>query len=206
MSVIKAIVFDMGGVFIDLDKQRCVNNFKKLGIANIEEYLDCFHQKGFFQQLETGEIGEDEFFEKCISLSAPGTTRDDVRNAFLSFVDGIQPYKLELVKELRKKYPLYVLSNNNPIVVSDFNLNCGKMGVTFDDSFEKCYFSYQLKLIKPDPEFFRYVIRDIGLPPEQLLFVDDSQANIEVAREQGMTCVWYDVSTNLRECVMNALK
>lgn len=204
--MIRAIVFDMGGVMIDLDKARCVNNFKRLGISDIEEYLDAYHQKGFFRELEMGTITEDEFYEKCISLAAPGTTREDIRNAFLSFIDGIQPYKLELIKELREKYPLYVLSNNNPIVVRDFNLNCESMGVTFENSFKKCYFSYVLKLIKPDPEFFRFVIDDIGLPAEELLFIDDSQANIDIARAQGMTGLWYDVSTNLRECVMNALK
>lgn len=204
--MIRAIVFDMGGVFIDLDKERCVNNFRKLGMGNIEEYLDAYHQRGFFRDLEKGTITEEDFYRQCIALAAPGTTSDDVQKAFLSFVDGIQPYKLDLIKELREKYSLYVLSNNNPIVVRDFNLNCSEFGVTFDNSFKKCYFSYELKLIKPDPEFFRYVIDDIGLPAEELLFVDDSQANIDAARAQGMTCLWYDISTNLRECVLAALK
>lgn len=204
--MIRAVIFDMGGVIVDLNMDRCVRNFKELGFGNIEEYLDCFHQRGFFRDLETGAITEDEFCHELQKLSYPGTTRESLFEAFSSFLDGVQPYKLEFIKELGKKYPLYVLSNNNPIVVRDFDRVCSKYGVTFAKSFVKCYFSYQLKLVKPDPEFYRHVIRDIGLPAEELLFIDDNQTNVDIARAEGMTAVWYDVSTNLGDCVMNALK
>ena len=202
----RAVVFDVGGVLLDLDKKKCISSFRKLGMASIEEMLDECHQKGYFQMLETGSITEDEFYDKCIAASSPGTTAEDVRNAFLSFANYVQPYKLEFLKELSLKYDLYVLSNNNPIVVRDFARIGAPYGVSFSTTFKKCFFSYEMKTLKPDPEFFRRALAEIGLPGKDVLFIDDNKANVEAAAAQGMDAVWYDISTNLRDCVLAALK
>jgi len=202
----KAIVFDLGGVLLDLDWNKCINAFKAIGMDCIEQMLDKYHQRGYFGQMEAGEIGEEEFCRLCISVSRPGTTADDVRNALISFAHSIQPYKLEFIKELSAKYDLYVLSNNNPIVVRDFDELCAPYGISFAKTFKKCFFSYQLKTLKPSPEFFKIALREIGLPGDEVLFIDDNRANVDAAREQGMDAVFYDIDTDLRDCVLRALK
>ena len=204
--MIKVVIFDVGGVLLDLNRELCIRNFKAIGFSGIGEMLDNCHQKGVFRLLETGMITEDEFYAECGKLVNPGTTSEQIRDTFLSFANTVQPYKLEFIKELSQKYDLYVLSNNNPIVVRDFERIGSPYGVSFETTFKKCFFSYQLKLLKPDPEFYRIVIREIGLPAKEMLFVDDNRTNVEVACREGMTGVWYDVNTNLRDCVLTALK
>jgi len=204
--MIRAVIFDIGGVVLDLNRELCVRNFKALGFDDIDNILDNCHQKGIFRSMETGEISEDEFYDECKKHTFPGTTSEQIREAFLSFANVIQPYKLEFIKELSEKYDLYVLSNNNPIVVRDFDRLSAPYGVSFSRTFKKCFFSYQMKLIKPDPEFYRRAILEIGLPADEMLFIDDNQTNIDVARKQGINAVLYDIGGNLRDCVLNALK
>ena len=60
---VKNIIFDMGGVLINLDQQRCMDSFKKLGFKDIETYIDPYTQECFFSDFETGNMSNEEFFE-----------------------------------------------------------------------------------------------------------------------------------------------
>mgnify|MGYP003330420818 CR=1 FL=1 len=205
--MIKAVVFDMGGVVIPLDLQRCIDNFKQMaGCMDIEEFLNPYHQKGFFGDLEEGKIDEDQFYSECMKHCAPNTSKETIAYCFYSLIDGINPDATRLFKELKDNYKLYVLSNNNPISMEAFDNYLKSVGMSLADTFKKTFFSYQMKVLKPAPEIYRRTIEGIGARPDEILFIDDSAKNIAGAEAQGIrTLRYYPAQNNLYEAVTEYL-
>ena len=117
--MIKAIVFDIGGVLIGLDLDRCIRTFKEvLGFDRITELLDPYHQKGIYGEMEAGTLSADEFRAEVLKDSRPGCKPEDVDRCMYSLLTGMDPDTVETVKRLAGRYPLYLLSNNNPIAMS----------------------------------------------------------------------------------------
>lgn len=196
----KALIFDMGGVLVDLDIDACKKTFKEgLGFLEIDEILDPCHQKGMIGEMEGGAITADEFRDYVISRSRPGVTADDVDNAFFKILVGVEPYKFDLLKRLSKDYDIYMLSNNNPIAAKRASEMFSEGGFPMETSFRKCYLSYQMKMLKPSEEFYKAVIADIGLPAEEMLFIDDSKANVQASVDAGLPAVWYEPGTDLAQ-------
>lgn len=189
--MIKAVVFDMGGVLLSLDIQRCINAFKEIGFEDIDNYLNIYHQQGFIGDLEEGRINEDQFFEECLKHCAPGTTREDVFHCFIGLLDGLNMPVVEILKQLRGKYDLYLLTNNNPLSRRAFDNLMLENGLRSEDIFTRQFYSYELKLQKPGREIFEKVIQGIGRTPEEILFVDDAPANCKAAEALGIKTVLY---------------
>ena len=189
--MIKAIVFDMGGVIVRLNMDRCIGNFKELaGFEDIEEYLDKFHQKGFISDLEEGKTQPEDFYRECLKHSRPGTTVETAHYCFCSLLDGLEADSLELIRSLRGCYDLYVLSNNNPISRGYFREMMKKEGLDTEEVFTKEFYSYELKMLKPSREIYERVIEGVGRKPEEILFIDDARDNIEAASALGITTLW----------------
>jgi putative hydrolase of the HAD superfamily len=199
-AMIKAIVFDMGGVLVDLDPKACIRAFLDiLGYERIKELIDPYHQKGIYGELEEGAISADEFRAAVLAESRPGCTPQDVDRCMDAMISGMEPYKADLLKELSQKYPLYLLSNNNEIARIRYHKILSSLGLDWRSVFREEFCSFQMKLLKPDPEFFREAICRIGLPPEEILFVDDSPVNVEAARAVGLNAVMCPQGGDLRK-------
>lgn len=108
---IKNLIIDFGGVLIDLDRQRCLENFRKLGLPDVEVMLDLYHQQDFFQKYEKGLITSAEFREVIRGKIGKPVTDAQIDDAWNSFLVSIPTFKLDLLLELRKKYVVYLLSN-----------------------------------------------------------------------------------------------
>lgn len=203
----KAVMFDLGGVLIDLDASVCIENFKKLaGFEDITDYLDVCHQRGMISDLEEGLISVDEFYSQCLAHCRPGATREDVRESFCSLLRGMQPYKGELLRALYDRgYKLYALSNNNPITMEVIALQIAEGGAPMDKYFSGVFISADLKLLKPEPEIYRAAIAATGFEPSEIFYVDDSLRNVEGALAVGLDAVWYDPSTSLRDTLAHLL-
>ena len=203
----KALIFDMGGVLVDLDMEACRRAFREdLGFAEIDEILDPCHQKGIIGDMEGGKVGADEFRDYVIDRSRPGVTASDVDAAFYEILAGIEPYKLDMLSRLSKDYEIYMLSNNNPIAAVRASEMFSEGGFPIETSFKKCYLSYQMKMLKPSEEFYKAVIADIGLPAQEMLFIDDSKANVAAAIAAGLPAVWYEPGTDLEATVYSSLR
>ena len=189
--MIKAVVFDMGGVLLRLDMDTCIANFKELaGFTDIEQYLDRFHQKGFISDLEEGLTTPEDFYRECMKHSRPGTTDETLRYCFCSLLAGLEEDSVEVVRSLRGRYDLYILSNNNPISRAYFCNMLKESGLDPDETFRQQFYSYEMRMLKPSRAIFERVIERIGARPEEILFIDDAQDNIEAARALGIKTLW----------------
>lgn len=221
--MIKAIIFDLGGVLIDLDLERCRKAFvEDVGYRKINELLDAWHQKGFYSDLEEGKLSEDEFRRKIIEgsasaghpapcaesapMSGPAVSPDDVDHAMWSLLTGIDSYKIDFLRELSEKYDLYLLSNNNGISMVRCRQIFEEAGLPMEKVFRKQYLSYEMKMLKPSPQIYRAVIDDIGLSPDEMLFIDDSVSNVAAAASLGIHAVQYVPGADLRTAVNAGLE
>ena len=203
----KALIFDMGGVLVDLDIEDCKRAFKEdLGYYRIDEIIDPCHQKGIYGDLEEGLISPEEFRNAVLDESRQGALPEDVDKAMWHILVGIEPYKADLLKRLSESYELYMPSNNNGICLPRSREIFADAGVPLDDIFRKCYFSFEMKALKPSEAFYKAVMEDIGLAKEDMLFIDDSQKNVDGALAAGLPAVFYRPGSDLGELLDKVLE
>ena len=186
MEGIKNILFDMGGVLIDLDRMEAVRAFEALGFTDVNKYLGDYGQQGAFLELEDGSITPAEFYDR-IRQHIPQATDEQIADAFMQFLRGLPLYKLEMLRKLKAKgYRLMLLSNTNPVM---FPRICDtyfrQEGLTVGDYFDDIFLSYEPKAIKPDEKIFRRVLEQSGVRADETLFIDDSQANLDASIRFG---------------------
>ena len=183
---ITTLIFDLGGVLVNLDWNRCVSNFKKIGIEEMAGLLSVTLQTGFVLDYEKGLITDAEFRDKLREYSSQTLTDEQIDEAWTSFLVDIPSEKLELLMKLKKKYRILMLSNTNNLSFSYcanhmFNVN----GYTLSDYFDTCYLSNHMHLCKPDAPIFEELLRDSALKAEECLFLDDGIHNIKAAEQLG---------------------
>lgn len=204
MNRIKNIVFDFGGVLFDLDYEGAIKTFKKIGLADAEQRLDRYHQRGVFELLECGRMAPDAFREELGRMCGRALTHDEVMSAWLGYVGApVDEDKLATLDELRARgYRTFLLSNTNPFVQSwAESPQFSKSGRPLSDYLEKCYCSFEVGIMKPDPAIFRYMLDDVGIAPEETLFLDDSPANIAAASDLGIQTLLVEKNGDWRPAV-----
>lgn len=185
--MIKNLLFDLGGVIIDIDRNRCVEALEKLGVADADSLLGKYVQSGIFADLESGNISAAEFRD-ALRRHAGNTalTDSDIDTAFQKFLIGLPERRLEELRELRKKFGVYLLSNTNPIMWNDSIARLFRSeGKEREDYFDGMVASFEARVMKPDAAIFRYTVDKLGIRPEETLFIDDSQANLDAASALG---------------------
>ena len=189
--MIKNLLFDLGGVIMDLDRDRCVRAFERLGMKDADDFLGVYGQKGSFLALESGKIDADEFHRQVRPMiDRPKVSDEEIDNAFNEFLVGIPVARLEALRALRKDYKIYLLSNTNPIMInSRIAEEFRKEGFEMADYFDGIFTSYEAGCCKPGKEIFDYTEREGHIKPDETLFFDDSQANVDAARSYGFNAV-----------------
>lgn len=184
---IKNIVFDFGGVLVDLDRERCISAFENLGV-NVREALGQYVQSGVFSDLELGEIDAEEFCDALRQIaSRPDIPDRKIIDAWNEFLVGIPRERLECLAGLKKNYKLFLLSNTNRIhwtlATNDLFLYRGR---TVDYYFDQVFLSYKMGLAKPDSRIFEQAVKEAKIRPEETLYIDDSAENCAAAAKEGM--------------------
>ncbi len=112
MRQIKNVVFDFGGVIIDIDRDRAVKKFVEIGVKDADNLLDKYHQKGIFLEIEDGRIDAESFRLKLSEICGKELTYKEVELGWRGFVTAVEQYKLDYLNILRqRKYNVYILSN-----------------------------------------------------------------------------------------------
>lgn len=184
MAEIKNIVFDFGGVLVNLNPQASMDAFHRLGVPRPADYLTPYGHQGPFGAFENGDIDLPEFRRQLREMFSLQVSDEAVDAAWAAFLEDIPYRKIRLVYALSRRYRLFLLSNTNPIHTR-FLEQFAQAGYPAEECFEKMYFSYRIGLSKPGREIFEYVARDAALKPEETLLVDDSPANCAAAASLG---------------------
>ena len=184
MEKIKNIIFDLGGVILNLDMRKTEIAFQQLGISLVSPTTT----HSFFRDYEAGKIDNATLIHSIQSLTSKPSTEQEIIQAWNAMLLDFPVERLELLKQLGKKYRLFLLSNTNAIHHQQFQEQLYQQtGNYLEVFFEKAYYSHTIGLCKPDVACFQYVIRENNLDPSETLFVDDSEANINGAKEAGLS-------------------
>jgi HAD superfamily hydrolase (TIGR01509 family) len=180
---IKNIIFDLGGVILNIDYQITVEAFKKLGIDDFEEIFSQYKQSTLSDDFETGRITELEFYEGIKTISGKDFTFEEYKNAWNALLLDLPKERINILKKLSKKYRLFLFSNTNETHYKEF---VTKVESDFNTIFEKTYYSHQFGKRKPDSDSFLSILKENNLIIEETLFVDDSIQHIESANLLGI--------------------
>ena len=206
--MIKNIAFDFGGVIFDLDYEGAIAAFQAMGLPDADQRLDRYHQRGIFEDLESGRIAAEDFIQALQPLCTKRLTMDAVRTAWLGYVGApVNEQKLAYLDQLRRRgYRTFLLSNTNPFVQSWAESDAfSASGRPLGSYLEKCYTSYEVGIMKPDAGIFLHMLSDAGLRPEETLFLDDSPANIAAAEALGIQTLLVEKNGDWRDDVEKLL-
>jgi len=186
--LIENIIFDFGGVILDIDPQLTINELVNLGYPDAEK----LKSKDFYQQVirkfEKGIFTPDIFRAKLREFLQMELSDQQIDDAWNALLFDIPRERIEIIERIKHNYPIFLLSNSNEIhydlYVRDLQLRFGYH--EFDTLFNKAYFSFDLHLCKPDLEIYEFVINQEGIRPDKTLFIDDRIENIEGARKVGL--------------------
>ena len=194
MDAIKNVIFDLGGVLLNIDYQKTTNAFKQLGYADFENMYSMLKGNNVFDDLETGHITEDAFYQYMTGAASETVTNGQVQSAWNAMLLDFRTESLQHLKLLREKYRIFLLSNTNSIHKRAFDQILNKQtGIAdLEHYFHKAYFSQQVGLRKPNAGIFEFVLQDAGISAAESLFIDDLPENCEAAERHGIKTICYD--------------
>lgn len=188
MEVIKNIIFDLGGVLLNIDYQKTINAFKKLGFARFDEMYSALKLNNTFDDLETGNISEESFYEYMHQEAPQPMRTEQLTEAWNAMLLSFRKESLDFLQDLRKRYRVFLLSNTNVIhkraIDNLFKSQTGQESL--DSFFEKAYYSHIAGMRKPGEKIFEYVLKDAGINAGETLFIDDLKPNITTAKALGL--------------------
>jgi putative hydrolase of the HAD superfamily len=193
---IKNIIFDLGGVLVDIDYGATIKAFQKLGINNFDEFFSQLKQNHLFDKWDIGKLTPKEFRDDLRKISGLPMTDEAIDGAWNAMLGGFPATKIPMLDQVSKNYRTFLLSNTNAIHIPWFKDRMMKThGIEgLETFFEKLYYSHEVGMRKPDVEIFQHVIDDKGLNPAETLFFDDTLMHVQGARRAGLLAYWIDVT------------
>lgn len=208
--MIKNIIFDLGGVLLDVDMKRTFMEFQKLGVdtsvftsktsdadPGVPHATVCegITVNGIMALYQTGDISTSDFFSAILKACRPGTTVEQVRDAWNSCLFTIPQHRMYAVLQLRKRYNVYMLSNTNDahwvyLLAHQF----ATPGADLATHFDRVFVSHEMHLAKPNPAIYQQLLSEIGAKPEECLFLDDATVNTSAAASLGIRTLTVETS------------
>lgn len=184
---IKNIIFDLGGVILDIHYSKTKEAFEELGVSSNTLIYTQQVQSEWFNKFEIGEISEQRFINGLLDILPPNTQANKVVAAWNALLGDYKAERLEFLLEMKSKYRIFLLSNTNAIHESWFSQKLkNEFGTRLSDYFEKVYYSHEIGMRKPNKEIFDFVLSKNNLFPNETVFIDDSIQHIEGAKSIGI--------------------
>ncbi len=182
-----AIIFDLGGVLIDVDYNKTINAFEKLGIEDARELYSQRSQSTLFNEIECGEISSEDFLMELSRRAKKELSLLEIKEAWNAIIGPYNKRIIPLLQSLKKDYKLFVLSNTNSIHIEKANDEWSKISsISMSSFFDKVYLSHEIGDRKPNTSVFKNLCEEQNLNPGKTLFIDDSIQHIESAKRMGL--------------------
>ncbi len=204
---IKNIIFDFGGVIIDIDYKRSIDAFVKLGCSDFGKIYSQASQTEIFDKIDKGLISNDEFRNELKKYFPPETTVQMIDDAWNAILIGIPEHRIHLLEQIRKNYQIFLMSNTNAIHYIEYTKEL-KEKFGYDDLsclFEKVYLSFELGMRKPDQNFFKLILEENHLSPRETAFIDDLDLNLIPAQNLGMKTIWLNNGNDVTDLFEDGL-
>jgi putative hydrolase of the HAD superfamily len=201
MSKIKNIIFDLGGVFLQVNYQKTEDAFVKLGITNFAEYYKQDFVSTLFEDLEIGSISPQEFYDGLRNITQSSLTNQQIEIAWNAMLGNFWEDRLSFLEEIGKQYNVFLFSNTNQIHYECF-IDIYQQtypSKRFSNYFIKDYYSHILKMRKPYPNSYTHLLEQENLLATETLFIDDTFKNIEGANQAGLQVLHLLPSMNLQD-------
>lgn len=198
---VKHILFDLGGVLLNIDYKLTEKAFIDLGITDFPERYSQLSQTPVFDDFETGKIDKDSFIAQMQGMAGVPLSAQQITDAWNAMLLDYPLRRLQILQQLRLYYDLLLLSNTNEIHEAAFNDILYKahgmptVGVFFD----KVYLSHRIGMRKPNPEVFRHILDENGLNAADTLFIDDSPQHIEGAKSVGIRTIYMEKGMTIED-------
>jgi len=186
MKNIKHIIFDLGNVILNIEYQKTINEFNKIGIKDASVFYSQSIQQEIFNLLETGKISELDFLNEVNKL-CPKASHKQILSAWNALILDLPQKRISLINNLKSSFSIYLLSNTNVIHINEIKKKIGiKKYNRFYNLFNKVYYSHEIGLRKPNPEAFNIILNENDLNVNEVLFIDDSIQHIKTAKKLGV--------------------
>lgn len=184
----KNILFDLGGIFLDIDYDLTEKAFIELGITDFSKLFSQQFSNTLFEELETGKISPEVFYDRLRKETGTDLPNEAIERAWNAMLLTFPKERLDWLKKVGKKYPVYLYSNTNIIHYQCFNkiFEASFPGEKFNDHFITAYYSHELGRRKPYPESYLKIMELEKLNPAETLFIDDTPKNIDGAKTAGL--------------------
>jgi putative hydrolase of the HAD superfamily len=198
---IRHIIFDLGGVLLNIDYQLTEAAFVQLGIENFPAMYSQLRQSTLFDDFETGRIGAKEFVARLQQAAGTELAEQDIINAWNAMLLDFPLRRLQILQQLRTYYDMILLSNTNEIHEEAFNRvlmethGLPNIGVMFD----KVYLSHRVGMRKPGKEIFERILHENSLEAAHTLFIDDSPQHIAGAESVGIHTIHLEKGMTIEE-------
>lgn len=199
MKKVEAVIFDYGGVIININYQATLDAFRSLGIIDIEAMYSQANQSNLFNDFETGRVSPQFFINQLLSYAPKGTSPNQIVHAWNAMILDVPKESIQLLEKLNNQgVRIFLLSNTNSLHIDLANR---RWDLVSDKSpkelFEKVYYSHEVNMRKPNVEIFNKVIQDNELNAQKTLFIDDSIQHIEGAKKTGLKTLHLPVREEL---------
>jgi len=181
---IRSLLFDLGNVLVDIDIDGAHERLNKLFRQDAQRPVI---EKAFIEY-ECGRISTDIFINTLLSQSERKVQALDIIEAWNSMIVGIPDYRVEMLRQLKKKYSVYVLSNTNALHLEWIHRYVKKVHNVEDFEMElldHAFYSHLVGDRKPNVSLFKFIMEDSFMTPALTLYMDDVQENLDVAARLG---------------------
>ena len=184
-SGVSNLIFDLGGVILDLSMQRTYDAFASLVNLQSEQIAETYHQHHEFMAYEKGELSDSDIRSALRDIFSTSATDEELDVCWNAMLVDIPLKRIQLLEQLRSRFQLYLLSNTNSIHIQYFNqlLKRNSRYDCLDPLFDQAFYSHRINMRKPDLEIYEYVLSQNNLNAKETLFMDD---NLEAAEQLGI--------------------